>query len=435
MKRGKKMLFLLCALIVLIGAYFGVQQLNKPASVSETAGTFPLASHAAEDFDTIAWTNDGVSYSFRYISGTWKTTDEPAWPVQQDVIQGMADQLLSLEATRKLEDVKSMADYGLETPAFSVKVSWKDGTGATYSMGDATPFADGYYLSVSGQDSTVYTIASSLASAFNKTQKDMAAMESIPSVAEAVRLTVSGVLDAVKEAESKTVDPEQRWYDAATDEPLDGTQIESLVNSAVGIAWNELVSASATDEELVGWHLDEASATKLAVTGSDGSSLVLLIGAQHDSGGYYARLPESVMVYTVESSAVGSLLSASKDSMWIKAVLPLPYGSLASAELITEKGSYQLKKPAEETAEETDDAALKNLWAQVAGLKATERLDTEKTGDQVLSIHAVSTSGKESTVIFSEYSAESYQAVVDGGTPLLVSANDIDAIIRTVRTF
>lgn len=42
--------------------------------------------------------------------------------------------------------------------------------------------------------------------------------------------------------------------------------------------------------------------------------------------------------------------------------------------------------------------------------------------------------GAETTVIFSEYSADYYQAAADGNAVLLVSADAVDALIRTVRS-
>lgn len=39
----------------------------------------------------------------------------------------------------------------------------------------------------------------------------------------------------------------------------------------------------------------------------------------------------------------------------------------------------------------------------------------------------------ETTAIISEYSADSYQAVVDGKAPMLVPADKIDLLVRTVR--
>ena len=231
------MILLLVLLAVMVGGYFGVQQFNKTESVSETAGNFDLTAKTIADLAGLNWTKDETTFSFTYSNDTWSTADQPAWPVLQSGVQTMADTLVGLQATRKLEDVKNLADYGLETPAFSDMAVWKDGSRTTYSMGDATPFADGYYLSLSGQEGTIYTIASSLSAVFIKTQKDLVATEEIPSVADVTDLSVGSTFAASKKETSITVDPDQFWYDSFTDAPLDESQIESLISSAKEIEW------------------------------------------------------------------------------------------------------------------------------------------------------------------------------------------------------
>ena len=445
MKRAKKMVLLLCVLAVMIGGYFGVQQLNRTESVLETADSFDLTAKAIGDLTGLSWTKDETVYSFVYDNDTWTTADQPSWPVLQSSVQTMAENLISLQANRKLENVKNLADYGLESPAFTVTASWKDGTQTTYNMGDATPFADGYYLSISGQDGIIYTIASSLLDTFNKTQKDLTAKEAIPSVSDASRLSVGSAFDAVRKETSITVDPDQLWYDTHTNAPLDGSQIDTLISEVKEIAWDDLVTANADEDMLAQWQLNEESAVAVTLSGGD-ESLKILLGAQNEDGDYYARLPDSAMVYTVESSGIAGLLSTSAEEMQIMTILPMPYDQLASAEFVTEKGTWQLTKPAEIDTESTEDSAvseagetvdpneeLKNQWKMVTTLKATGRPDVERTGDQVLSIRAVNTAGLETTVIFSEYSADSYQVSVDGNEMFLISADDVDALVRMVR--
>lgn len=433
MKRGKKMILLLCALAVMIGGYIGVQRLQRTETVSETAGAFDLTAKTIDDLAGLCWTKDGAAYSFVYANDTWTTTDQPAWPVQQSAVQALAEKLVGLQATRKLTDVKSLADYGLEAPRFSVTATWKDGTATTYGMGDATPFADGYYLSLSGQDGTIYTVASSLTDMFGKTQKDMAAMEEIPAVSEATRLSVGSALDVSKKEASTTVDPDQLWYDTLTDVPLDGSAVETLISAAKGLAWDTLVTAGADAESLSEWELDDGHAVSVALSGGE-ESMTILLGAQNEDGDYYARLPGSAMVYTVDDGDAGSLLTASAENMRVKTLLPMPYEQLASAVFTTGKGTYRIEKPTAESAEDAEsDEAEKDLWKQVTALKTIGSPEKERTGDQVLSIRAVSASGMETAVVFSEYSADSYQAAVDGGTPLLVPADEIDALARAIR--
>ena len=440
MKRGTKMILLLFVLAVMICGYYGMQQHNKTESVTETAGSFALTAKNADELTGLSWAQGDTAYSFKYENGVWETTESPAWPADQEVLQDLADQLAGLQATRKLEDVKTEADYGLETPVITVTASWNDGTTTDYSMGDATPFSDGYYLKLSGQDGTIYTISTSLSSVFSKTQKDMAALESIPVVTEANRLSVGRTLEIRKKEASTTVDPDQLWYDAAADMPVDSPQAETLVTAAQSIEWSELVTAAADPETLSGWQLDDGQATAVTLSGSDGSTAAVLFGIPDENGDYYARLPGSNMVYTVDGGSVSGLLSASTADMAVTSILPMPYEQLADAVFTTEKWTWQLEKPTAENAGSDSaagsgtDMTAEDLWKLVTAVKAVGTPETEKAGDQVLSIRAVNTAGVETNAVFSEYSAESYQAAVDEESPLLVPADDIDALVRTIRT-
>ena len=183
--------------------------------------------------------------------------------------------------------------------------------------------------------------------------------------------------------------------------------------------------------------------------------MTILIGASKGDEYYYARLPESSMVYTVKSEDVLSLMNIDKESLQISAVLPMPYNTLTSAEFITEKGSYTLQKQTEagqeestaigsdksDSAEEESSESTSNqsadaqeaLWEQIAALKCSGSAEGSTDG-LILSIHAINTAGKETTVIFSEYSAEYYQVSVDGKAARLVSAEEVDVIIRAIRS-
>ena len=450
------MLALLIVLVVMLGGYYAVQQMNTTTTVSETSGTFDLTAKTSDDLTQISWTKDDTTFTFKLNdNGEWETTDSPSWPVDQSTVQGLADKLLALQGTRKLEDVTSLADYGLDEPVISVTATWKDESTTTYTMGDATPFADGYYLKLSTQDDVIYTISTSLSTTFNKTQKDLVAMEEIPEVTDATAITVGSIFSAVKKEASTTVDPDQLWYNASTDEPLTASKVETLVSAAEGIEWDELVTATATDDDLTTYQLDNANAVTVTLTGSEDTSLQILLGTTNDSGDYYARLPGSSMVYTVAASNVSSLLSANADDMWITAVVPMPWDSLQTATFETSKGTYTIVKAeeaeeteatatdTEETTEETTDTteeeteeenADETLWSKITALKATELVTEAKNGDTVLTMTATDTNGLSTTVVISEYDADSYQAVIDGTKTVLVSADTIDTLVRTIRS-
>ena len=432
MKRSIKLLVLVVVLALCVGGYLGVQQLNQTQQVSEETGTFDLTARVAEDLTGLSWTANDTTFDLTHDGGAWQRTDDPAFPMDQDKTQAVADDLLALTATRKIEDVTSPADYGLAEPAFTVTARWQDGTETTYAMGDDTPFGDGYYLLLSGQDTVIYTIEDDLSDIFDTTMNALAVLETIPTAENVTRLTVGDSLDLTLAETSLTINPDQLWY-AAEGYPVDGA--ETLVEAAQDIAWDELVTASASDEELTAWGLDDA-ATAVTLYDGDKAGMTILLGNTDDDGNYYACLPGSTMMYTVAAADVSDLLTATAEDMRSETILSLPYEQVKSATLTAGSAVYTLEPAdvATDTDLEGQEAAEdpgEDLWTLVLGLTAAGEPEGS-AGDLVLSIHVTSDEGMEATLTIAEYDADSYQLTMDGRT-VLVSADAVDKLVRQVK--
>ncbi len=433
MKRSKKMLMLLIALVLCVGGYYGVQLLGSDtASVSEEAGTFALNSHTADDLTGLSWTNGGESFAFALSDGAWSVTADPAFPLNQTDVQSMADDLLALVGTRQLDGVTDLAAYGLAEPTFSVTASWSDGTSTTYAVGDETPFGDGYYISL-GQEHVIYTIADDISDIFDTTLNDLAVLEGIPATTAATRLTVGSTLDIVKEEASRTINEGEVWYDSLSGAALDATAAEDLIADAQAIAWAELAEPTASDEELTTFGVDETSATAITLYEDENAVMTLLIGTQNDAGDYYARLPGSTMVYTIASGNVSSLLTASATSMPSMVIIDLAADSVQSAVFTAGEAAHTWVASAGVDAE--DEAAADelgdSLWNSILALEATSRIDATD-GVPILTIDVSAINGQSATLVFTEYDAYSYAVTVQQRC-FLVDAANVDAIIRTLR--
>lgn len=460
MKRSIKSILLLAALVLLVGGYRLTQYLTQTQTVTEETGAFALTDRAEEELTGIAWTADGVDYHFVFEYDLWVNADDSAFPADQDSVQALADKLYALEASRKLEDVQSMADYGLDEPAFTVTGEWSDGTTTEYAMGDETPFGDGWYLKLSG-DETVYTVASSLSTMFNKTLLDLAQLEDIPTVENADRLVVGDALELVYSEDSSSLDPDQRWFSADGTE-LENDSVEALISDANSIAWNELVTASATGEELTEWSLTDDAATALTVYEGGEPTLSLRIGATDEDGNYYARLSDSLMVYTVSADSLTALLEANAEGLVRTDLVPLAYDDLAEAEFTSGgevlsfvRTETEVPVEADESDEtdetetdetettievsvtlngsETDESQFESLWQLVHGLTLSETVETADEGEEMLTLRATSESGVSETFRFCEYDADSYQVIRSDGSCALTNADSIDKLIRTLR--
>lgn len=461
MKRSVKTLLLLCVLLVCIGGYWLLQQQSSVDTVSETTGEFDLNAKVVDDLTGLSWVNDEVTYDFTKVDGAWTKTDDASFPVDQDALSALAEDLLALTATRKLEDVTSPADYGLAEPTFTVTATWNDGTSTDYVMGDETPFSDGYYLQLSDQSDVVYTVSTSLSSTFADTLTDLALKETLPEVETVTRMVLGDRLDVTWSETSRGINPEQHWYDTASGEPLNDADVEDLIASAQAIDWDTLITTSATEEELDTYGLTDEAAKQLVLYNDAEAVLTLLLGAEDESGNVYARLPGSSMVYTVAAADLSDLTSASLDTLWSKTLLSLPYDQLQEAvfttgtttrTLLPQENSQQAaegtaESETEGTASTEEEAAVtetdtetneeaedpdEELWNSVIALQATDRMASGSTGDMVLSVQVTDLNGLTVTLVINAYDVDSYAATMDGRT-LLVSADEVDKLVRTIK--
>ena len=433
MKRSRKMLLLLIALVLCVGGYYGVQLLGSDtASVTEETGTFALNSQTADDLMALSWAQDGENFAFTRADGAWSVTADPAFPLNQADVQSMADDLLALVGTRQLDGVTDLAAYGLAEPAFSVTASWSDGTNTTYAIGDETPFGDGYYLSL-GQENIIYTIEDDIADIFDTTMNDLAVLETLPTVTAAARLTVGSSLDIVKEETSRTINEGELWYDSLTGNALDVSKADELVAAATGISWDELAEPTASDEALTTFGVDDSSATAITLYEGETAAMTLLIGAQNDAGDYYARLPGSTMVYTIASSDVSALLTASAEAMPSMVIIDLAEENVQSVTFTAGEAAHTWAASVGEDAEDeaAGDELGKSLWDSLLALEATSRMEAAD-GTPILMIDVAAANGQSVTLAFTEYDAQSYAVTVQGCS-FLVDAADVDAIIRTLR--
>lgn len=443
MKRSKKMLLLLLALAVCVGGYWGVGMLNTDtAAVNEEQGTFALESHTADELSALSWSMEGEAFSFTKTNGTWTVTSNAAFPLNQDDVQAMADGLLGLTGTRQLNGVTDLAAYGLDAESFAVTATWHDGTQTTYTMGDETPFGDGYYFSM-GQSGIVYTVEDDLTDLFDTTLDALAVLESIPSVTNATRLTVGATLDIVQEDTSRTINESEVWYDSDTGAALDVKAAEALIADAEAITWSALVNATASDAEIAAYGLDDASATTITLYTGETVAMTMLIGAQDDSGDYYARLPGSAMVYTVEGADVSDLLSADTTTMPSMVIIDVASENVKSVEWTAGEVRYVWTVADVNEAEATDadatnevadatDAVGEGLWQSMLSLTAQQRLTDAAEGSVLLTVQVTTTDDVSATMVFTEYDADTY-AVSILDRVYLTDAAAVDGIIRTLR--
>lgn len=451
MKRGKRALILAGVLAVLVLVYVGVQKgVSQPETVAEESGTYALTAHTAEELTGLQWTNgDGEEQETLHFIKTgeeeqWQADGDETFPVEQDSVEKLAETLTALKADRKLENVEKPEDYGLLEPAFTLTAGWSDGTETVYSMGDETPFGDGYYLSLSGEDGTVYTVADALSGDFSGSLLSFAQSEELPAVENVTRLVVGDTLDVEGTAEKTEGEGSSlRWTWKATGEKLDGIEVEALIDEAKNLSWTELKAVNADDEALSGYGLTDEQAT--AITLYDGETIVwkLLAGAEADEGGHYVRLPDSAMVYTAD---VAFLLEADAGSLYDAALTELTAEEVSTISVKAGDQLWEYAADIVETAAENSDASddtetetaaetprWEQLFEKLSAMKATGRVTETPGTTPVLEAQIVTRTGGKETFVFFLYDESSYLMPINETTGYLFSADKADQLLRILR--
>ena len=176
----KKQMILLAALPAVLAAGYGILVFqNKKAEREEQAAQESSVIKVIDlgEIQSFSYqTPEREKLHFKKKNNKWICTKDKKANLDQTYPNRIADTFSSLTASRKLEDIDALEDYGLNKPAYIVELSGADGKKITVNIGNLT--GEEYYLQVEGEEQVVYTVAASNAEALNYSLEDMREKES-----------------------------------------------------------------------------------------------------------------------------------------------------------------------------------------------------------------------------------------------------------------
>ena len=210
MKKSKKQLI---ALLLVLGGcvllFGGVLIYNnwqeKKTAEEEEAATVYLGD--IESAVEITYNNGTETLNFSLgDDGKWVYTDDSAFPLDETNITKIASQVVGLTAVREITDYDSLAEFGLDKPAQTLKVTDANGSTLELLLGNLSGDGKNYYA-MEPNGTSVYTIDSLLQGYLSKTLCDMAVLDKFPTVDEtniqSITLT-SGDTTALLDKETHT---------------------------------------------------------------------------------------------------------------------------------------------------------------------------------------------------------------------------------------
>ena len=265
-----KMILAVVVLGVCCGAYAGVktyvahQEQKESEEDSEESTTVFTAS--TDDIKSLDFMVDDTETTFEKDDDSWVKKDETDFPVNQSTLDSAASAVASIDSDRVLENVDDLSEYGLDSPANTIKIVTKsddedgDDTTTTLYVGDENSSTSQYYVRKDDDEKTVYLVASSCVEPFTKTLNDYAQMEDFPAISSTDTITKISV-EGDKSYEL-TKDADTSVWSVKGDsgeEKADSATVSSLVSSFGSMAYNSLADYNCEDKSKYG--LDKPYAT------------------------------------------------------------------------------------------------------------------------------------------------------------------------------
>ncbi len=297
MKKKNRLLLILLAALLLCCALYGLLRFldaRKAEKAEGSAQSSVIYLSQIEEANSLTYSNSSGVFSFTSDGSRWVYDSDPDFPLSQSDLSLIAVSMKNLTALRQLEGGEDLSAYGLDSPASYVSAKNAAGDEVTVLIGSMA--SDGSYYAMRGGEEAIYTISASLPQQL----KDVYALYALPAI-----VTVGATFDAL-ELEG-TLAGAPRTLSGLAEDMSDA--VKALRTAWLDLAFDSLYAYRPDGAKLAECGLD-APALSLGVSYSDGSSALLLLGAQNENGDYYARLGQDGDICLLPESQATALLDA-----------------------------------------------------------------------------------------------------------------------------
>ena len=434
MKREKKLLVLLAALVALISVTLLVGWLIAGSEKDADSAVFSLDP----DKVTKIWWDYSDEAGFTKVGGSWVYDADAAFPVNEDCLAEMLRVLSSLSPSKTIENAKDLDQYGLLYPFCAIKVTM-DGTEYQLAIGDQNTISGYRYLSTG--DGNVYMVDNEIASYFAFGPEGAMALEEIPDLSGMTGLKVQSNIQnyeiTYEVGSDKSYSSQHKWF--MGNKALDTALTQNLLAVIKDLDWKECVNYNATDLAAYGLDAPKAVATAAYLD----KTFTLELGDKCDKG-VYARIADSKMVYIVKNEVLDKLLDTTYSELMPDEVLLMDWDTVTSMDIVLDGNTYTLTQESAQAAGNTT-YVWKLGGAEVKGSNITQRLDDMATAgyatglapelDQQIRFvfYRNDTHHTQVELAMYGYDSECCLVTLDGVSTVLADRSDVMALMDEVK--
>lgn len=477
---------LLCCLGIL---YIFLKQKNESAEDStgeEETENEVILSLSEDKVQELSFLAEGEKVTWIKEEDGWKYAEDEAFPVKETSITSLITSISSLTSVRTLENMENPEEYGLDNPQNEITVTDTEGAETSITVGSKNSSTGSTYISLNGDNTTVYTVDKDLGSTFSGGLYTYAEGEEFPAITASYITSVDvekdddsyKIEDSVKSSTGWTVEDEKGKKTEADSSLVSEIQSSLAALSYAGfyeyhcqdwskyglddpdmtitVNYNEEVEVEAeSDEEDSEEESSEDSEEPETITKLEQRTMTIQVGKRNDSNIYYVRVNDSNEVRGIAQTALDTFLNGKAFDYWSLAVSYMSTTDLDHLDVTYGGATYTLKKASvEETKtttnedgeeEETTSTVTKyyvndtevetlpftDFYSAAAAMTCQSRLQEYKEeGEAELVLHYYNTDGEELKVAYIERDANFYTVTDSNGNYGLVNKMNVKELIE-----
>ena len=455
MKRGKKLLLLTLVLVLMAGVALAVRKLTPKSKEADTGSEeISIFSVDTESVTKLTWTYQGETVALVDAGDGWMYENDRDFPLDESRLNTMLNALGEITASKTIENVEDLGQYGLEEPVCSISVT--AGKTSEIRLGDETGLGGQRYLSLG--DGSVYLVDASLLSSFSYGLYDIIQKEAIPSMNSIRSFSVDRGTDQLTidylEDSGLAYSRQYTWF-AQTEsgyQTLDTELTDTFTEQITELQWGSCVDYKATPSAIQKYGLDTPAVTvtvtylktsKVATNQQDEDGNTVYETKETEKtftleiGGYtgsscYARINDSQMVYLISAEICDSLLYTGIGDLLPDDVLVMDWDTVTGIDIILDgqtSETYVYTLNGEEIAIGNVLDALESLNATGSG----EGLTPSRGAEIQFIFHRDTDTFQKVELTFYLYDSSSCLVGLNGETRLFVSRDSVVSIVEDVN--
>ncbi len=467
-KRTKNALISVVVLAVFAGAYFYISSRPQKENNENKSKSYVLSDKDALDISSVDLVSDVGDLKIVRTTDGWAAEGRKNVMFDTTAVDSFTSDFAALSSTDMIENPKDLAQYGLDKPASTATIKFKDGTTNIFYLGNSTSGRDFYYLMKKG-DSNVYLINVGVGERFLTKLEDLriknfqyTSLENVNYVYVNQYKAGGSVIEITNKEQKSDKDDALESFGLSylmMKKPYNGRDVnllnlnEKLLNNLSNFVIKDFVDDDPSPASLTKYGFDKPSLeVKIKDTEND---FDVVFGNDKDADSVYFRLNGLPNVFTMEKSAVTPFLNVDPLDLMDRFIALVNIMKVDEINVSTAIKSYNIKlvhetKKSEKTEDATNadevvttyfvdgkevkEASFKKFYQRLVGLTGDAEVDkyVEKTSPVLTTTFKVNNSAEKINVNYYDFNNDFVAADRDGNMQFVVSRFAIDDMLKSL---